>query len=606
MLFYRQIYSPLAWDNIDRLKETLSGGGSSHRVNGIAIQAKIIGPQPYKPDHVVPKTKKRSIDPQSRMMPIYNAGAREGPPKTTTLEVDTEANVETAQKKNLLWTLARMSDEEFQSVSGWTGFNILTRDNVTVIQDNIGYLPTVNAPATQMSTVYEVLNQSVSIMQSLQLTNMVCVFDQAMFSKAIEIVWKHQEKFNKIIVRLGVFHTICSLLSIIGKRFQDAGLRDLCVESGVIAEGSIAGVMDGHKYNRSIRLHKLVYEAFMRMVWKGFLPWLELTHGSDMIHLDETLRTIKLFTDDICNTSLKDVMEKASVSRITGLFQVYLSFLRDGNGCLSTFWMSYVDMVEMLLGLVRASREGDWLLHLACIKDMIPWYFAYDKIHYGRYLPIYYAQMTRLPVDNPEVYDYFMNGGFSVQIGQTNPFGRIPVDQTIEETVNRDTQTAGGTKGFSLNPGAISRYYHTAEYRTMYLRQMREMTGVGGSQLDQADLHQPRIQKDEKDVRSLLDLIENSWINPLSPDPSDIVNLSTGILAPEDITDDLLKARRVGEEAYQDFKSSRLEQEEPTVKFHDKLPKQKLKTFSNMNKKTVSSSPGRQEFVRTYGYCCTE
>ena len=29
-----------AWNNIDRLEETLSGGGTSHRVNGIAIQAR--------------------------------------------------------------------------------------------------------------------------------------------------------------------------------------------------------------------------------------------------------------------------------------------------------------------------------------------------------------------------------------------------------------------------------------------------------------------------------------------------------------------------------------------------------------------------------------
>ena len=42
-----------------------------------------------------------------------------------------------------------------------------------------------------------------------------------------------------------------------------------------------------------------------------------------------------------------------------------------------------------------------------------------------------------------------MNGGMSVQLGTTNTFGRIPIDQTIEETANKDTQTAGGTEGFS-------------------------------------------------------------------------------------------------------------------------------------------------------------
>ena len=34
------ISTSLAWDNIDRLEETLSGVGTSHRVNGIAIEAR--------------------------------------------------------------------------------------------------------------------------------------------------------------------------------------------------------------------------------------------------------------------------------------------------------------------------------------------------------------------------------------------------------------------------------------------------------------------------------------------------------------------------------------------------------------------------------------
>ncbi|KAJ8398028.1 hypothetical protein AAFF_G00431050 [Aldrovandia affinis] len=66
--------------------------------------------------------------------------------------------------------------------------------------------------------------------------------------------------------------------------------------------------------------------------------------------------------------------------------------------------------------------------------------------------------MSRLPIDHPEVHQQFMHGGFSVQLGSQNPYGRIPVDQTIEETVNRDTQTAGGTRGFSLKQAAVEMY----------------------------------------------------------------------------------------------------------------------------------------------------
>ncbi|KAG0716542.1 hypothetical protein GWK47_009438 [Chionoecetes opilio] len=174
---------------------------------------------------------------------------------------------------------------------------------------------------------------------------------------------------------MGVFHTICNLLSTIGKRFQDAGLRDLCVESGVIAEGSVSGVMDGRRYNRAVRLHKLVYEALMRLAWKGFLPWLEENHSRDIHHLDGTLKNINSFHSNVSQGTFQELMESESCTHILKLFQVYLETLRDEHN-LSAFWMSYLDMVEIMLDLVRASREGNWMLHLGAIRQMIPWVFC--------------------------------------------------------------------------------------------------------------------------------------------------------------------------------------------------------------------------------------
>lgn len=73
------------------------------------------------------------------------------------------------------------------------------------------------------------------------------------------------------------------------------------------------------------------------------------------------------------------------------------------------------------------------MMHLAAIRAAIPWCFAYDKLNYARYLTYYYAQKSR---------PHFIEGVFSVQLGRNNPFGKIPIDQTIEETVNKDTKTA--------------------------------------------------------------------------------------------------------------------------------------------------------------------
>ena len=157
---------------------------------------------------------------------------------------------------------------------------------------------------------------------------------------------------------------------------------------------------------------------------------------------------------------------------------------------------------------------------------MIPWCFAYDRLNYARYLPYYYTQMSQQPTTHPDVHAEFMQGGFSVQFGSTNPFGRIPVDQMIKQTTNKNIQTPRGTKEFSLKPGALSRYYFTADYMVVQMRMLRDMIGQGSSKLPHRDLQGPRIRKDEADIKSMLDLMENNWLNPLSPDESDLVSAS--------------------------------------------------------------------------------
>ena len=108
----------LPWDNIDRLEQTLSGGGTSHRVNGIAVQAVHFGPQ--LPPAAVPamvKSKKRSIDTvDDANLPIYNACNIRGPPSRRYIDVTSTQIMEDAWKKNLLWLLARLHSRENQTI----------------------------------------------------------------------------------------------------------------------------------------------------------------------------------------------------------------------------------------------------------------------------------------------------------------------------------------------------------------------------------------------------------------------------------------------------------------------------------------------------------
>lgn len=70
------IPTSLAWDNIDRLEETLSGKGTSHCVNGITVQARHFGPY-FAAVEGNPniETKRRSADVVlNKERPVYDAG----------------------------------------------------------------------------------------------------------------------------------------------------------------------------------------------------------------------------------------------------------------------------------------------------------------------------------------------------------------------------------------------------------------------------------------------------------------------------------------------------------------------------------------------------
>ena len=57
-----------------------------------------------------------------------------------------------------------------------------------------------------------------------------------------------------------------------------------------------------------------------------------------------------------------------------------------------------MDLAEIVLGLLRASRAGDFELHLTIARYVIPWCLAYDRLNCARYLP--YIQICRLSSDH--------------------------------------------------------------------------------------------------------------------------------------------------------------------------------------------------------------
>ena len=597
------VFATFCWDNNDLKEETLSGKGTTHCTNGIMIQPKVQGCQ-ERP--LMATAEARSKHRAFKMPPIeinfFPSGKRLGPPPINLSEIELQRSTHILSPhsfKDNGWMLCRLNpsadiftpnQEESQQIAAWTAFNVNISQDDGISESIVGYCQVIDSSPTEMPTVYTVLKRSIQMADQLGQQDVIIVFDQAIYAKANEIIWRCQEEMNRVVLRMGAFHIACTFLAVIGKRFGDAGLEDLIVEAEIVASGSVKKVFEGKHYNRAMRMHKIVYEALWRLRWVVIGKQLTLQNASDF-NGERAVNLVKAVRDDPSQENFSKLLAHQDIHT---LFTYELSFSGEELGPMAVFWSSYLRMVNVLLCFIRSTREGIWDLHLACIREMLPWMFAYDRTNYARYLSYYWMDMKSLQMSHPEADTHLQNGEFAVQRTAYKGFSRVAVDHTIEQTVNRDTKTKGGIIGFSLKKGTVQRWILTAHEHAEIVGNMRSMVSSQELVLLHKEDTKKRKSRDEADVRKTQSILK-SWGNPFSSS-DDLCCLSSGITATETVASDIKNAEINGEKAAVEFMKKRILSNE--VDFFAALSRQDLKTFSSMKKSTKIKVSGKEEILK--------
>ena len=98
---------------------------------------------------------------------------------------------------------------------------------------------------------------------------------------------------------------------------------------------------------------------------------------------------------------------------------------------LQQFWMSYFQMVELLLSTIYSVRLGKWDLLIECIRKIIPFAFVYDHVNYACYLPAMLGEMLELEKLFPEVHQQFQADEFAVQPTNDNHFQDVRLTRLL-------------------------------------------------------------------------------------------------------------------------------------------------------------------------------
>jgi hypothetical protein len=88
------------------------------------------------------------------------------------------------------------------------------------------------------------------------------------------------------------------------------------------------------------------------------------------------------------------------LSTLLVLFR-YFENERKAKSKLFDSWCEYISMVSILLQFIKAERTGNWNLHLSSTAEMLPYFYAMDRVNYAKWLPVYLADMQSLQEHHP-------------------------------------------------------------------------------------------------------------------------------------------------------------------------------------------------------------
>lgn len=143
---------------------------------------------------------------------------------------------------------------------------------------------------------------------------------------------------KNVILQMGAIHTrIFAICYPYWKKFQDSGLKDVITEAGIVAEGSVAGVMEGCHYNRAVRTYKCMCKALFHIVFKEFISRMKQNHSPRVGCTEKGLEIIHELHENLYTETYEKTTANAQLDGLLHYSAPYMDFLRHDNGVLSEF-----------------------------------------------------------------------------------------------------------------------------------------------------------------------------------------------------------------------------------------------------------------------------
>ena len=196
---------------------------------------------------------------------------------------------------------------------------------------------------------------------------------------------------------------------------------------------------------------------------------------------------------------------------------------------LHLFWFAYVEMVQLYHQFTRSIRMGDLDLYIHSLYNISSLFFTFNQHDYARWLLVYHNNLLKLQNTHTQVYEDFRNGCFAIK-RTSKQFSRVPVDFTLEQTINADAACQrNGISALTNSISARQRWVQTYSHRATAISKVFEEMGLTRKEGVIEEHKSHRINQSYQDLERLINEIAETT-NPCSGliNKNYLFNIGTG------------------------------------------------------------------------------
>ena len=175
---------------------------------------------------------------------------------------------------------------------------------------------------------------------------------------------------------------------------------------------------------------------------------------------------------------------------------------------------------------IHSIRTQNWDEFKESIGIMLPWLHIYDHDRYGRWLPEFWLEISKLP---PE-HEVFMQDGLFAQSMTGKPYSCLPIDLWIEMTMNKGSKMKSGWLKILKNEKMLltdTRVVNCVNCVRVSLQAIAQLNQHSQIHLESSP---SRIKIDEQGVQDIIWCIEEFCCDPFDTTQPELRSLQSVFL----------------------------------------------------------------------------